>query len=108
MANRTVSIMLTALLPLTACSHWERAPGNTAGVWDEDKARCYLVGRGMPKQGFAFAGGGSGRAGAYAAAGAGIASAGMIIAQAVQEQEDRDACMTISGWRKVAGPAPRP
>jgi hypothetical protein len=94
---------LAAVITLSACaSHWERAPGHEQAVYEEDEARCYLMSRGMPHDGYAFAGGGTGRAGAYASAAAGIATAGALIGLAIQQQHDKDACMSLAGWRKVS------
>ena len=109
MAIRNIrALMLAASIPLAGCvSHWERGPVAAQRDWNIDRASCALAARGMPQQGFMFAGGGTGRAGAYAAGAAGLASAAMIIAQAAQAQEDRDNCMQSVGWQKIAGPAPK-
>jgi len=103
MTMRTIAVSLALTMSLTACaSHWERSPGHEYADYDQDEARCYLIGRGMPQEGFAAGGGGTGQAGAYAAAGAGLAMMAFAIGRAVQQQKDHDACMTLSGWHKVA------
>jgi len=103
MATRTLCTTLALVIGLSGCAaHWERSPDHPQANFEEDQARCYLISRGMPHDGYAFAGGGTGRAGAYAAAGAGTASLGAAIGLAIQQQNDRDACMTLAGWRKVA------
>ena len=103
MAFTRLAALAAAALTLSACAyHWERAPGHEQANYEEDDARCYLISRGMPQQGFAFAGGGTGRAGAYASAAAGIATAGALIGLAIQQQHDKDACMALAGWRRVA------
>jgi hypothetical protein len=101
-------IVIAAILPIAACAtHWERMPGagQPEASWEQDKARCYLFSRGMPKQGYAFAGGGTGRAGAYAAGAAGIAAGLAGLAQIAQELQDRTACMTLAGWVEKQGEA---
>ena len=103
MNTRRLAALCAVPLLLSACAyHWERAPGHEQAVYEEDDARCYLMSRGMPTQGFAFAGGGSGRAGAYAAGAAGLATAAAAIGLAIQQQHDKDACMSLAGWRKVS------
>jgi hypothetical protein len=102
--NSTRAALLCALLTTAGCAyHWERAPGHENADFEEDTARCYLMSRGMPHASYAFAGGGTGQAGAYAAAGAGLATLAAGIGQAIKEQNDREACMTLAGWRKLEG-----
>jgi hypothetical protein len=100
--KKTLPALCAASLLLSACAyHWERAPGHEQAVFEEDDARCYLMSRGMPQTSYAFAGGGTGRAGAYAAGAAGIATAAALIGLAIQQQRDKDSCMTLAGWRHV-------
>ena len=73
----------------------------TETTFEQDDARCYLLSRGMPQQGFMFAGGGTGTAGAAAAGYAAGATLGAAIGLAIQQQKDRDTCMMLSGWRKA-------
>jgi hypothetical protein len=97
-----LGIVAMAIL-LTGCaSHWEAMPDQPPTAnFEQDQARCYLIGRGMPQASYAYAGGGTGRAGAYAAAGAGLATLASAIGVLVQQQEDRDNCMVVAGWHKV-------
>jgi hypothetical protein len=100
---KNVLIIAALAIALTGCAqHWEAMPGQPPTAnFEVDQSRCYLISRGMPQEGYMFAGGGTGRAGAYAAAGAGIAALGAAIGQAIQRQEDRDNCMVMAGWHKV-------
>ena len=103
MTTRSLCAPIALVISLAGCGsyHWERPMDRPQADYDRDRAECYLMARGMPKQGYTFAGGGSGQAGAYAAAGASFAAAGAALGQAIQEQEDREACFTMMGWKKV-------
>jgi hypothetical protein len=103
-----LKITMAALLLAGCATHWERLPdaGVQQASFSEDKARCYLFARGMPKQGYMYAGGGTGRAGAYAAAGAGIAAGLTALGQVIQEVQDRNACMAMAGWVEKQGSLP--
>ena len=99
-------LVVACALTVSGCGsyHWERPPELPMADYDRDRAECYLMSRGMPQQGYMVAGGGTGRAGSYAAAGAGIAAAGYALGQAIQQQEDREACFAAMGWKKVRDP----
>jgi len=99
---KRVVLAAAACALLSGCAYkWERQADAGPGNFELDEARCKLFARGMPQQGYAFAGGGTGTAGAYAAAGAGVSAGLMGLAQAMQKVEDQNNCMTAAGWHKL-------
>jgi hypothetical protein len=91
--------MLLVLLPITACAHYDYAPGPGMSAMNlgPDMARCRIFARGA-EPGFGFGVSGPPRFVAAAAAGAVV---GHAIGSAIRQNENYNDCMQARGWRVV-------